>query len=135
MHNNIYGVILRTFNYTNLLNIIIYTRDVYLHIYIHFITINVCGIYAAFWKYDLSKILQYRVKIKEKDENTYSFLENVHTSYPPAQSYRELLAEKIYLYPEQAYEKTTNSPQPSTTHSKMRRWFRQLKRTRVAYTT
>ncbi|EGI66226.1 hypothetical protein G5I_05344 [Acromyrmex echinatior] len=65
----------------------------------------------------------------------YSFLKNVHTSYPPARSYRELLAEKIYLYPKQAYETTTNSLQPPTTHFKMRRWFRQLKRTRVAYTT
>ncbi|KYN16933.1 hypothetical protein ALC57_10802 [Trachymyrmex cornetzi] len=65
----------------------------------------------------------------------YSFLKNVHTSYPPARSYRKLLAEKIYLYPKQAYETTTNSLQPPTTHSKMRRWFRQLKRTRVAYTT
>lgn len=61
----------------------------------------------------------------------YSFLENVHTSYLPAPSYDELLAEKIYSYPKQAYEKTANSLQPPTTHSKMRRWSRQFSRTRA----
>lgn len=35
---------------------------------------------------------------------------------------------------QQAYEKTANSLQPPTSHSKMRRWLRQLRRIVVAYT-
>jgi len=79
--------------------------------------------------------LQQGVKIKEKEEIMYSFLENVHTSYPPASSYRELSTEKIYLYPKQAHEKTANSLQSPTTHSKMRRWSGQLRKSKIAHIT